>query len=168
MLFVHHRFHELPKVTFEFQIAATPKPIPTIIVDAYRKAELERINGIPGGNTTAALRSDLSLLPAIDICTLEFPKNFTHPSQLSALRVSACNLRKLHEDSQMLAEREQREHLASISGLLEPSMRRHIRHQRQHMGDNQLNFDPRSRMVGQQVLFTNAQLQNFNITATNR
>lgn len=154
-------------LTLKFPIAATPKPIPTIIVDAVRN-ELERANGVPGRNSTAALRSDVSLLPTIDICTLEFPVNFTHPSQLSALRVSACNLRKLHEDSQMLAERERREHLASISGLLEPTMGRHIRHHRQHAAEKPSNFDPRSRMVGQQVLFTNAELQNFNITAIKR
>lgn len=154
--------------------SATPKPIPTIIVDAARRANgLERVDGFFGRNTTTAVPGDLSLLPTIDICTLEFPENYTHPFQISSLRVTACNLRKLHEDDQKVLERERIERLASLSGFLEPESTRHIRHQRQHLvdrsGEPQVQFDPRSRMVGSHVVITNAELQqNFNISNINR
>lgn len=160
-------------LTKHFQFTATPKPIPTIIVDAARQAnKLDRANGLPGRNSTATLHSDVPLPPTIDICTLEFPENYTQPSHISSLRVTACNLRKLYEDGQKLAEREKLERIATISSLLEPHNTRHIRHQRQHLernsGDsqNQVDFDPRSRMIGQQVVLTNEELQSWNVSTT--
>lgn len=143
-------------------------------MDAARHAtgngNRNRPGGAAGGDPTTALHSDLPLPPTIDICTLEFPENYTQPSEITSLRVKACNLRKLYEDGQKLAEREQLERLATISGLLRP---RHIRHQRQHMGggENQVDFDPRSRFVGQHVVVTNEQLrraeqQGLNVSGT--
>lgn len=156
-------------------IAATPRPIPTIIVDAALEANRrDRSNGLLAGNSTAAVHSDLPLLPTVDICTLEFPENYTLPSRAAELRTSACNLRKLHEDRLRTARRAYLEHLASVSGLLESQNARHIRHQRQHLedraGENQVEgaFDPRSRMVGQRVVFTNAELRNLNFSDVNR
>lgn len=170
-----------------FQFTATPKPIPTIIVDAARQAEqFDRANSLSGRNSTTTLHRDVPLPPTIDICTLEFPENYTQPSQITSLRVNACNLRKLYEDGQKLAERERLERIATISSLLEPHNRRHIRHPNKHYlernGDsssassstssssgNQVDFDPRTRILKHQIVMTNAELQNWNVsTMTNR
>ncbi|KAJ8917291.1 hypothetical protein NQ315_002309, partial [Exocentrus adspersus] len=153
---------------------STPKPIPTIIIDAARKSnELNRIDSLLGRNSTSALYSDVQLLPTIDICTLEFPENYTQPAHIMNLRVNACNLRKIHEQSLKLAEKERMERLAALPDLLTPSSR-HIRHQRQYLANKKAEgdgsnreFDPRSRIVGATVLFTNEEWQNLNLTDSN-
>lgn len=89
----------------------------------------------------------------------------THPLQISALRVSACNLRKMQEDTERQVHKEHVEWLASISSVLESPNARHIRHQRQHLGEN---FDPRNRMVDKKIVFTNAELKNLNVSRVNR
>ncbi|KAJ8953707.1 hypothetical protein NQ314_007317, partial [Rhamnusium bicolor] len=147
---------------------STPKPIPTIIIDAARKTnELNRIDSLLGRNSTSALYSDIHLLPTIDICTLEFPENYTQPAHIMNLRVNACNLRKMHEQSQKLAEKERLERLATLPELLVPSTR-HIRHQRQYLANKKnendgsgREFDPRSRIIGSTVLITNEEWQNY-------
>lgn len=51
-------------------------------------------------------------------------------SQFDSARINACNLRKAHEEKQLLAERERLERLATAA--LHLPIARHIRHQRQH------------------------------------
>ncbi|XP_044260566.1 uncharacterized protein LOC123008680 isoform X2 [Tribolium madens] len=137
--------------------ASTPKPIPTIIIDAARQSnELDRrIHSLLGGNSTSTVSGDVPMLPTIDVCTLEFPENYSQPPQIGQLRINACNLKKSHEDARLLAERDRLERLATLPELLAP---RHIRHQRQH-----LKFDPRSNIVNKRIL-TNEELQALNIT----
>lgn len=108
---------------------STPKPIPTIVRDAshIQADELDRIHSVLGRNSTSTVYSDLLLLPTVDICYLEFPEN-TDISHYNSARINACNLRKIHEENQRLAERERVERLATLQF---PSAR-HIRHQRQH------------------------------------
>ncbi|EFA05196.1 uncharacterized protein LOC660239 isoform X2 [Tribolium castaneum] len=137
--------------------ASTPKPIPSIIIDAARQSnELDRrIHSLLGGNSTSSVSGDIPMLPTIDVCTLEFPENYSQPPQIGQLRINACNLKKSHEHARMLAERDRLERLATLPELLAP---RHIRHQRQH-----LKFDPRSNIVNKRIL-TNEELQALNIT----
>ncbi|XP_018561544.1 uncharacterized protein LOC108903742 [Anoplophora glabripennis] len=147
---------------------STPKPIPTIIIDAARKTnELHGINKLFGRNSTSTVYSDVHLLPTIDICTLEFPENYTLPPHDAHLRIHACNLHKRFELAEQLEEKERRERLAALPGLLGTSSR-HIRHQRQYLSnknnDNEASareFDPRSRIVGATPLFTRDEWQNF-------
>ncbi|XP_063924043.1 uncharacterized protein LOC135138108 isoform X1 [Zophobas morio] len=139
--------------------ASTPKPIPTIIKDAALQSNSldQRINSLLGRNSTASLSGDTSMLPTIDICTLDFPKNHPRP-RIANLRTNACNLKKSHEHAQLLAERDKLERLATLPELLSP---RHIRHQRQHLKLN--DFDPRSKIVNKRIL-TKEELQALNIT----
>ncbi|XP_066246420.1 uncharacterized protein [Euwallacea similis] len=106
---------------------STPKPIPTIIRDASQADELDRLHDLSRRNSTTALHSDILLLPTVDICYLEFPEN-TDISHFDSARINACNLRKMHEESQRQSERERMERLATLHF---PN-NRHIRHQRQH------------------------------------
>ncbi|KAK4877825.1 hypothetical protein RN001_010331 [Aquatica leii] len=128
---------------------STPKPIPTVIIDAARWAnELERINGNVGRSTSATLYNNLSLLPTVDVCTLEFPQNTTHdPASLNSWR-NACDFKRIQKKSSATTTNS-----------------RHIRHQKQHMHD--LSVDPRSRIIGQKVIMTNEELRNFNARLTN-
>jgi hypothetical protein len=140
--------------------ASTPKPIPTIIIDAARQSnELDqRIHSLLGRNSTAALSGDIPMLPTIDVCTLEFPENYSHPpSHIDDLRTNACNLKKSQDQAQLLAEKDRLERLATLPELLSS---RHIRHQRQH-----LKFDPRSKIVNKRIL-TNEELQALNLNIT--
>ncbi|XP_048524422.1 uncharacterized protein LOC109546221 isoform X2 [Dendroctonus ponderosae] len=112
---------------------STPKPIPTIIRDESQlQAELDRIHSLHRRNSTSTVYSDLLLLPTIDICYLEFPDN-TDISQFNSARINACNLRKMHEERQLIAERERLERLAT----LHLPNNRHFRHQRQHRQSKQ-------------------------------
>ncbi|KAK5638672.1 hypothetical protein RI129_012967 [Pyrocoelia pectoralis] len=139
---------------------STPKPIPTVIVDAARWAnELGRLNGSSGRNSTTAFYNHLSLLPTVDICTLEFPQNSTHDI-VSNLKRNGCDLRKIHLHSQKLVNTDTASDLSSAL----PSSR-HIRHQKHNMHD--MNVDLRSRIVGQRVILTNEQLRNFNAHLAN-
>ncbi|KAB0791880.1 hypothetical protein PPYR_03680 [Photinus pyralis] len=127
---------------------STPKPIPTVIVDAARWAnELERINGSPGRNTTTAFFNHLSLLPTVDICTLEFPQNSTHDTAAN-YKGNVCDLKRVH----------QKPVNADAPGALPTS--RHIRHQKH-------NMDPRSRMVGQRLVLTSEEMRNLNAHLAN-
>lgn len=100
------------------------------------------------------------MLPTIDICTLEFPENFSHsPTNISALRINACNLRKSYEQAKLLAERDRWERLATLPELFSP---RHIRHQRQHQKSE---LDPRSKMINQRIL-TNEEIQQLKLNFT--
>ncbi|XP_019869914.1 uncharacterized protein LOC109598440 isoform X2 [Aethina tumida] len=155
--------------------ASTPKPIPTIIVDAVRKNnEQSRLHDLSGNGTASAFHSDLQLLPIIDVCTLEFPENQSVllASQIGSLRITACNLKKFHEQAEKIAEKERLERLVTLPI---PS-NRHIRHQRQHLANKQhqdvqeKNFDPRSRIVNSRILWTNEELQRLplNFNQTNR
>lgn len=162
----------MPSNNITSSFAATPKPIPTIIIDAARQNhELNRYYDIFGRNTTSTLYSDVQLLPTIDICTLEFPENYTQPPHIMSLRVNACNLKKLHEQSQQQAEKERQERLDALVSLTVPNLR-HIRHQRQHLASKkseELGYDPRSGVVGSTVLVRNTDLtNNFNFSITNR
>lgn len=146
-----------------FPPTATPKPIPTIIIDAARQSDHlnQRIHSLLGRNTTASISSDVSMLPTIDICTLEFPENYSQPpSHIANLRINACNLKKSHEHAQLLAERDRLERLATLPELLSP---RHIRHQRQHLKLN--DVDPRSKIMNKRIL-TNEELQALNLNIT--
>lgn len=88
-----------------------------------------------------------------------------------SLRVNACNLKKLHEQSQQQAEKERQERLDALVSLTVPNLR-HIRHQRQHLASKkseELGYDPRSGVVGSTVLVRNTDLtNNFNFSITNR
>ncbi|XP_023021219.1 uncharacterized protein isoform X2 [Leptinotarsa decemlineata] len=155
---------------------STPKPIPTVIIDAARKSnELDRIFG---RNSTTAVHSDIYLLPTIDICIMEFPENYTQLDPFMNWQGSACNLKKIYERNQKIAEKERFERHSSLEGFTIPSLR-HIRHQRQHrinkMNEEGLNreFDPRSRIVGSKLIFRNDEVQNitnsnFNFSVINR
>ncbi|CAH0549619.1 unnamed protein product [Brassicogethes aeneus] len=146
----------------------TPKPIPTIIVDAFRKngANSNQLFNVSRNVSNPAFSSDLQLLPTIDICTLGFPENQSMPfSQIANLRINACDLKKFQEQSEKLAEKEKLERLVSLTL---PS-NRHIRHQRQHHLQNkphaentETNFDPRSRVINSRVIMTNEEV--FNLT----
>lgn len=121
------------------------------------------------------------MLPTVDICYLEIPEN-TDISQFNSARISACNLRKIHEENQRLAERERLERLATLQF---PSAR-HIRHQRQHRqskltaGDlqninmedlsklgvngrqmSELESNLRSSINNKQIVFTREELEQF-------
>uniref|UniRef100_A0A6P7FNK4 Uncharacterized protein LOC114332327 n=1 Tax=Diabrotica virgifera virgifera TaxID=50390 RepID=A0A6P7FNK4_DIAVI len=155
---------------------STPKPIPTLIVDAARQTnELDRIHSLLGRNSTSALHSDIHMLPTLDICTLEFPENYTFSAKS---RINACNLKKIYEQSQFMAEKEKMERLASLPDLVRPqSQQRHIRHQRQHMSNKQTEdldtHDIRSRIMGQKIVLRHEELQNLthnnpNLSVINR
>lgn len=148
-------------------VSATPKPIPTIIIDAAQRTnELDQISNLLGRNSTATLHSNLHLLPIIDICILEFPENYTSAEHIMSLRINACNLKTIHEQNIKSAEKERMERLTTLPEFLVPSSR-HIRHQRQHLVDKKneemsnRGFDPRSRVEGATVLITHEELQNF-------
>lgn len=127
---------------------STPKPIPTVIVDAARWAnELERIKGSPGRNTTTAFYNHLSLLPTVDICTLEFPQNSTHAT-VANYNKNGCDLSRM------------RQKLANTDASSALPTSRHIRHQKH-------NMDPRSRMVGQRVVLTSEEMRNLNAHLAN-
>ncbi|KAF5307401.1 hypothetical protein FQR65_LT06915 [Abscondita terminalis] len=131
---------------------STPKPIPTVIIDAARWAnELERVHGNDGRSTSTTLYNNLLLLPTVDVCTLEFPQNSTQdPSLLSNWR-KACDFKRIHEQKSTIEDKS--------------SPTRHIRHQKQHMHD--LRVDPRSRIVNQKMIMTNEELRNLNARLTN-
>ncbi|XP_057669461.1 uncharacterized protein LOC130901849 isoform X1 [Diorhabda carinulata] len=139
---------------------STPKPIPTIIVDAVRQTnELDRVRNVLGRNSTSALHSDIYMLPTIDICTLEFPENYTLQSKS---RINACNLKKMHEQNQYLVEKDRLERLATLPDLVARPHQRHIRHQRQHMTyDEPTTYDIRSRIIGSKVILKHEDLQNL-------
>ncbi|KAJ8984167.1 hypothetical protein NQ317_017819 [Molorchus minor] len=143
---------------------ATCTPIPTIIIDTVRRSnEHNGGNSGTGGNSTSTVYSDVHLLPTIDICTLEFPDNYTQPPHLMNLRIKACNLKKMHELSQKLEEKDHLERLATLPEYLLPSSR-HIRHQRQYLANKkneEREFDPRSRIVGSTIVLTNEEWQNY-------
>ncbi|CAH1128764.1 unnamed protein product [Ceutorhynchus assimilis] len=156
---------------------STPKPIPTIVRDTstIQADELDRIHSLFGRNSTSTVYSDVLLLPTIDICYLEFPEN-TDITHFDSARINACNLRKIHEENQRLAERERVERLATWHFASSP---RHIRHQRQHrqskMNDlkvEDLNIDNgrqmselernlRSSISNKQIVFTREELEEF-------
>lgn len=131
-------------------------------MDAARHTdELNRINSLLGRNATSPFPSDVPLLPSIDICTLEFPENYTSPPpHISSLRVNACNLRKSQDHNRLQAEREKFERLATLPELLatssSSSAARHIRHHRQQ------HFDPRSKIINKKVL-TDDEVQALNL-----
>lgn len=150
---------------------STPKPIPTIVRDAshLQADELDRIHSLLGKNSTSTVYSDVLLLPTVDICYLEFPEN-TDISHYNSARINACNLRKIHEENQRLAERERVERLAT----LQFPASRHIRHQRQHRQTNkntggnknteipsdfESNF--RNSLSNKQIIFTREELENL-------
>ncbi|KAG5880426.1 hypothetical protein JTB14_013201 [Gonioctena quinquepunctata] len=151
---------------------STPKPIPTIVIDAARKSnELDRILG-RNSTTTATLHSDIYLLPTIDICIMELPENYTPSDPLVNWQKTACNLKKVFELNQEMVEREGLERISSLQEHSLPSPR-HIRHQRQHLIDrmNQegLNreFDPRSRIVGSKIILRHDELENLTNSSLN-
>ncbi|CAH1165707.1 unnamed protein product [Phyllotreta striolata] len=128
---------------------STPKPIPTIIVDAARRSnDFDRIQDLLGrrrNSSAPAATGDDHLLPTIDVRTLEFPYSYKdRPAEAAAPDVAA-------------------------------SSDRHIRHQRQHSmqeGGNSSEFDVRQRMVGRRVVFTQEDIRNmsgkFNLSTINR
>ncbi|CAH1979472.1 unnamed protein product [Acanthoscelides obtectus] len=134
---------------------------------AEQTSKLGSLLGLPGRNSTAALHTDVRLLPTIDVCTLEFPDNYTPPDHIAGLRINACNLRKMHDHQQMLAEKERLERLATLPEELllgqppEGTSGHHIRHQRQHLEEANREFDPRSRIVGSTVILRREELQSL-------
>ncbi|CAG9815132.1 unnamed protein product [Phaedon cochleariae] len=155
--------------------ASTPKPIPTIVVDATR--EYNELDRLRGRNSTSAIYSDALLLPTIDLCVVELPENYSQPDGGLNFRMNACHLKKAYEANAQKenTRREQLERVASLSDLVLPSAR-HIRHQRQHLAGKPkggLDFDPRSRIVGSTVVLKYDDLQNltdsrFNFSTINR
>lgn len=161
-----------------FLLAATPKPIPTIIIDAAKQANrLDKISDLLGRNSTSTIHSDDHLLPTLDVCTLKFPDNYTQPEHIMNLRVNACNLKTIHDQKLKQMERDRFERITTLPDYLMPSSR-HIRHQRQHLANRNneqntsKNFDPRSRMVNPRVIIRHDDLkelaQKFNLTVINR
>lgn len=158
---------------------ATPKPIPTIIIDAaIQTNEYNRISNLLGRNSTSSLHSDERLLPILDVCTLKFPDNDSQHDHITNLRVNACNLKTLYDQRQKQVERDQMERMTTLPDYLIPSSR-HIRHHRQHMENKMTdeeranrNFDPRSKIVNSRVIITHDELKNLaqklNLSMINR
>ena len=136
-------------------ITATPRPIPTIILDAARAAnKTEGVIGLIGYNSTGTFDPDAILLPSIDLCTVDVA-----PSEANQHNtLTDCTLRKRQQKFLKVDE----ETVSRLVNTLKLN-HHHIRHQKrfqQSQNDPKppMDFDPRSMFVNKQVVLTRENL----------
>lgn len=80
-----------------FYVSATPKPIPTLVIDAFRNGFGTIING-----TNGIASANYTDVPKIDICTIELPYNQTKTDGQISDKITCRNFQKTNNKSKKI------------------------------------------------------------------